>query len=88
MMMRSALCAVCAMAFAAPALAAPTCLANGKSYGVGEQACLVLASGSHLARCDMVLNNTSWTKIGDQCSAIAPDSQPTSSPAPDAQTGN
>ncbi|TJU96505.1 MAG: hypothetical protein E5Y12_25045, partial [Mesorhizobium sp.] len=50
-----------------PAFAAPECLANGKSYPVGQVACLTVADQSHLARCEMVLNNTSWTKVGDNC---------------------
>ncbi|TIQ32234.1 MAG: hypothetical protein E5X48_25995 [Mesorhizobium sp.] len=58
-----------ALAFAAPAsvAAAQACLANGKSFKVGETACLTVAGESHLARCDMVLNNTSWTKVKDEC---------------------
>lgn len=70
MAIRSVLCPIgLALAFAtpAPALAAQACLANGKSFEVGETACLTVAGESHLARCDMVLNNTSWTKIKDQC---------------------
>ncbi|MDG4874428.1 hypothetical protein P9273_04850 [Mesorhizobium sp. WSM4935] len=75
-----------AFALAAPtlALAAPTCLANGKSFNLGETACLTLNGESHLARCDMVLNNTSWTKIKDECPGDAPKPHPTSisTPAP------
>jgi hypothetical protein len=43
------------------------CLANGRRYQHGEIACLTLPSGSHLAQCDMVLNNSSWKKIQDGC---------------------
>lgn len=75
-----------AMAAPAAAFAAQECLANGKSYQVGQVACLTVADQSHLARCDMVLNNTSWTKIGDSCPAntMAPHLQmtPISTPAP------
>ena len=75
-----------ALAFAAPApvLAAPACLANGKSFNVGETACLTVAGESHLARCDMVLNNTSWTKVKDECPGEPPKLHPTSisTPAP------
>jgi hypothetical protein len=67
----------------APLLAAPTCLANGKSFNVGETTCLTVADQSHFARCDMVLNNTSWTKIKDECPGEAPKPHPTSmTPAP------
>ncbi|WP_181165524.1 MULTISPECIES: hypothetical protein [unclassified Mesorhizobium] len=73
------------MAAIVPAFAAPECLANGKSYPVGQVACLT-ADQSHLARCDMVLNNTSWTKVGDSCpgNTTAPrlPATPISTPAP------
>ncbi|RVD61805.1 hypothetical protein EN828_17670 [Mesorhizobium sp. M2D.F.Ca.ET.185.01.1.1] len=76
-----------ALALAAPtlSLAAPTCLANGKSFDVGQTACLTIAGESHLARCDMVLNNTSWTRIKDECPGDAPKPHPTSisTPTPD-----
>ncbi|UVK36564.1 hypothetical protein LHFGNBLO_003497 [Mesorhizobium sp. AR10] len=70
MTIRSALCPILsalAMAVATPAFAAPECLANGKSFQIGQVACLTLAGRSHLARCDMVLNNTSWIKVRDDC---------------------
>ncbi|MBZ9794724.1 hypothetical protein [Mesorhizobium sp. ES1-4] len=86
---RFALCPI-GLAFATaaimPASAAPECLANGKSYPVGQVACLTVAGQSHLARCEMVLNNTSWTKVGDNCpeNTTAPhvDPTPISTPAP------
>src|SRR4051795_2234693 len=89
MTIRSALCPI-GFAFATaaivPAFAAQECLANGKSYPVGQVACLTVADQSHLARCDMVLNNTSWTKVGDSCPAntMAPHPlvTPISTPAP------
>ncbi|OHV68103.1 hypothetical protein LCM4577_24405 [Mesorhizobium sp. LCM 4577] len=73
-----------ALAVPTPSLAAPTCLANGKSFTIGQTACLTVAGESHLARCDMVLNNTSWTKIKDECPGDAPKPHPTSisTPAP------
>ena len=70
MTIRFALCSIgcaLAMAAAAPSFAAEACLANRKSYEVGQVACLTVADQSHMARCDLVLNNTSWTKIGDAC---------------------
>lgn len=74
------------LAFIAPApvLAAQACLANGKSFKIGETACLTIAGESHLARCDMVLNNTSWTKINDDCPGTTPPvmTTPISTPAP------
>mgnify|MGYP003382108098 CR=1 FL=1 len=62
----------CLAAFALTALpvqAGPDCqcLANGKSYSQGEVACLKLPGGRQLARCEMVLNNTSWKSTGQGC---------------------
>lgn len=54
-----------------PAHADQTCLANGKSFQLGQVACLTVAGSSHLARCDMVLNNTSWAKIQDNCPGLS-----------------
>jgi hypothetical protein len=77
-----------------PSLAAPACLADGKSFAIGQTACLTLEGESHLARCDMVLNNTSWTRIKDGCPGEAPKPRPTSisnptpGPAPTEPTEN
>jgi hypothetical protein len=88
MTIRFALCpyaAVLALG-AAPAFADPQCLANGKSFQIGQVACLTLAGQSHLARCDVVLNNTSWTKIKNDCpgTTLAPHqpAKPVSTPEP------
>ncbi len=43
------------------------CAANGLRYEQGETTCIRLSSGSYLARCEKVLNNSSWTKISDDC---------------------
>ncbi|MDX8513494.1 hypothetical protein [Mesorhizobium captivum] len=84
MTIRFVLCPIgFALAFAAPApTLAQACLANGKSFKVGETACLTVAGESHLARCDMVLNNTSWMKVKDDCPGEIPKPHPTSTPAP------
>ncbi|RWA75636.1 hypothetical protein EN836_11515 [Mesorhizobium sp. M1C.F.Ca.ET.193.01.1.1] len=84
MAIRSVLCPIgLALALApAPVVAAPACLANGKSFEVGETACLTVGGKSHLARCDMVLNNTSWTKIKDECPGEVPKPHPTSISTP------
>ena len=76
--------AIAALAIATPVLAAQECLANGKSFQVGQVACLTIAGESHLARCEMVLNNTSWTKIHDDCPGKTPPvmTTPISTPAP------
>jgi hypothetical protein len=89
MTIRFALCPIAsalAMAVATPAFAASECLANGQSFQIGQVACLTVAGKSHLARCDMVLNNTSWTKVQDDCpqNTLAPhlNVTPISTPAP------
>jgi len=75
------------MAATAAAHAAPECLANGKSFQLGQSACLTLSGENHLARCDKVLNNSSWTKVADNCPGDAPTQHPTapiSTPVPKA----
>ncbi len=58
-------------------LAAPECLANGKSFQLGQSACLTVAGQNQMARCDKVLNNSSWTKVADNCPGDAPAPHPT-----------
>jgi hypothetical protein len=43
------------------------CLAQGKSFAVGETACLRTAEGPRIAECGMVLNNTSWQFTAKPC---------------------
>jgi hypothetical protein len=44
------------------------CVANGRTFAQGEFACIELPCQTpYLARCGMVLNNSSWQKISDQC---------------------
>ncbi len=51
-------------ALSAPARADCQCVAAGKRYQLGEVACL---SGNRLARCGMVLNNSSWETLNESC---------------------
>jgi hypothetical protein len=45
---------------------------DGNAFQLGELACIKTAKGPRLARCEMVLNNSSWTVIRDDCpSAMA-----------------
>ncbi len=44
-----------------------TCRALGRSFEVGETACLATPEGRREARCGMVLNNTSWTFTARPC---------------------
>jgi hypothetical protein len=78
-----------------PALAQPECLANGKSFQLGQSTCLTLAGQSYLARCDKVLNNSSWTKVEDTCPGdtpaphpAAPSTTPAPNPVPAEPTAN
>ncbi|MHB2167041.1 hypothetical protein [Alsobacter sp. R-9] len=54
-----------------------TCRAAGRTFDMGETTCLATPEGLRLARCVMVLNNTSWeimrtpcpsTRLGDEAS--------------------
>ena len=53
--------------FAASAGPNCKCSANGKTYLEGEIVCIRLSSGDYTARCESVLNNTSWKRLGDGC---------------------
>lgn len=45
-----------------------SCVANGERVEVGRLFCIKTAAGkTFLARCERVLNNTSWTRIQDEC---------------------
>ena len=53
-----------------PAFAGPECecVGNGKKVKEGGVVCLQIGSSQrYLARCERVLNNTSWKKISDGC---------------------
>ncbi|UCI24447.1 hypothetical protein [Mesorhizobium sp. B2-8-5] len=47
-----------------------SCRGDGQTFPVGGYACLVFAGQAHLARCDVVLNSPSWTKMQESCSAM------------------
>jgi len=51
------------------------CRFNGGYVGEGQTVCLKTPSGSSLARCEKVLNNTSWTKLNQPCpyASVTPD---------------
>lgn len=48
------------------AAAEPNCVcrANGTDYRLNEEVCILSAGIPYRARCVMVLNNTSWQRIG------------------------
>ncbi len=77
-------CALIAIALwigSAPASAGCTCRAKDVVANEGEVVCLNTPLGQRLARCDKVLNNTSWTFLG-----ACPTLSRTLTPAGHAQT--
>jgi hypothetical protein len=44
-----------------------TCKYEGGDVKQGETACIKTVKGKSLARCEMVLNNTSWTVLDQPC---------------------
>jgi hypothetical protein len=44
-----------------------TCRAAGTSHALGAVVCLKTPDGPRLARCERVLNNTSWTPLATPC---------------------
>lgn len=44
-----------------------TCRAAGISHALGAVVCLKTPEGPRLARCERVLNNTSWTPLQTPC---------------------
>ncbi len=55
----------------APASAECTCRARNVVAIEGEVVCLNTPLGQRLARCDKVLNNSSWTFLPGACPAIS-----------------
>ena len=58
--------------FTVPALAGEDCKCRGPNVEAseGETVCIVTSSGAQMARCERVLNNTSWTFLGTPCPSI------------------
>jgi hypothetical protein len=44
-----------------------SCKYAGGDAMLGETACIKTSKGKSLARCEMVLNNTSWTILDQPC---------------------
>lgn len=71
-----------------PAVADCKCIANGRSFEQGETTCIRLSSGSYTARCEKVLNNSSWKRVSDDCSDMSRLDRPAAeSPPPKTRTG-
>ncbi len=47
------------------------CLYQGKRFEQGQLVCIKVDGASHLARCDMLLNNSSWTFLSTGCPTAA-----------------
>lgn len=60
--------------FAARAEPNCTCRARGRSFELGQSACLQTPKGPRIAVCVMVLNNTSWQISETPC--ISADARP------------
>jgi len=55
-----------------PALAVDcTCRYYGQSYGLGTEICFKTPTGYRMAKCNLVLNNTSWQIGNRSCAAIS-----------------
>ncbi len=68
--MKSLLPILLIVAGSSPAPAAPrcACIANGERIQEGQITCIRPRYGTpFLARCEIVLNNTSWTKLQEGC---------------------
>jgi hypothetical protein len=50
-----------------PSTQAIQCRANGQLFPPGSFACLTISGNQRLARCDEVLNNSSWTTVQAGC---------------------
>ncbi len=53
-----------------------TCRYQGGDVIEGQTACIRTATGTTLARCEMVLNNTSWKMLNQPCpsaESVAPE---------------
>lgn len=79
----AALAAVVFVATVPPASAGKDCecIADGRRVKEGEVVCLRAGSSdAYLARCEMVLNNTSWKKLQDGCPTTMIDDAATAMP--------
>jgi hypothetical protein len=47
------------------------CLYQGKRFEQGELVCIKVDGAAHLARCDMLLNNSSWKFLSNGCPTAA-----------------
>ncbi|MCR4269207.1 hypothetical protein, partial [Nitratireductor sp. ZSWI3] len=73
---------LCAVAASALSMAAETaaadclCRANGTAYEQGQLACIRMPGGPRLARCEKVLNNSSWRVLDQACQQMSSRPEP------------
>jgi hypothetical protein len=48
------------------------CRFNGSAFGLGQTVCMNTYLGVQLARCDLLLNNTTWVPTGVPCTLSSP----------------
>ena|GEM_PF-1787349 len=58
--------------------------ADGKA-NLGEKICRRINGKMVTLRCDLVLNNTNWTQVGEGCDVAAPSIAPIPAPLPSFQ---
>jgi hypothetical protein len=68
---RAALAAAALALASSPAIADCTCRAPGIVVHHGQTICLKTPSGPRLARCEMVLNNSSWKILPESCPEVS-----------------
>lgn len=72
MLLAAAVSAGTLSAFAGPPDARCTCRnSDGAKHALGAVVCLNVGGQKYLARCEMVLNVTSWQKVQDGCPVAA-----------------
>jgi hypothetical protein len=67
-----------------PANAAPDCRCRyqGAFFEVGRCVCMRIGGVTRRACCGKVLNNTSWSFVGNSCDLVQKDDKPRATPAP------
>lgn len=58
------------------------CLYQGRKFEQGQFVCIKVDGASHLARCDMLLNNSSWTFLKTSCPTASLTPIPAGQPVP------
>jgi len=72
------------LSISAAATAAPDCRCRyqGAFYQTGQCVCMRVGGSTRRACCGKVLNNTSWSFVGDSCNLVRREEAPRATPAP------